>query len=110
MSRKKLQKPRRQLPVTVSPAQTNAPTQISTTTNATSEIPNVSSDAEALELRGQVQQLQADNAMLTAKLKEALAVQPAAVDPRELAKAQEQIQSLMKENDLLKADLSQDEK
>jgi tetratricopeptide (TPR) repeat protein len=85
----------------------NAPSQISTATNASPEISSAISDAEVLELRGQVQALQSDNAMLTAKLKEALAVQPAAADPQELAKAQAQIQSLMKENDLLKADLSQ---
>jgi Tfp pilus assembly protein PilF len=96
-----------QLPVTVASAQTNAPPQISTATNTTSEISNASSDAELADLRGQVQQLQADNTTLTAKLKEALAVQPAAVDPQELVKAQEQVQSLMKENDLLKADMAQ---
>ena len=42
-----------------------------------------------------------------AKLKEALAAQPATVDSRELAKAQEQIQSLMKENELLKTGRAQ---
>ena len=46
------------------------------------------SDAELAALRGQLQHLQADNTTLTAKLKEALAVQPAAIDSRELAKAQ----------------------
>ncbi|HEX3856415.1 MAG TPA: tetratricopeptide repeat protein [Verrucomicrobiae bacterium] len=98
-----------QFPAAVAPTNSmaNATSQISTATNAGSEISNVSSDAELAALRGQVQQLQSDNATLTAKLKEALAVEPAAVDPRELAKAQEQIQSLMKENDLLKADLAQ---
>ena len=90
-----------QLPAAVAPAPTNS------SANTPSQISNASSDAEVLELRGQVQALQSDNTMLTAKLKEALAAQPAAVDPRELAKAQEQIQSLMKENDLLKAGLSQ---
>jgi predicted Zn-dependent protease len=39
---------------------------------------------------------------LQAKLKEALSSQPAAVDSGELARAQEQIRQLMKENDLLK--------
>jgi tetratricopeptide (TPR) repeat protein len=54
-------------------------------------------------LRGQVQGLQSDNTTLQAKLKEALTVQPAAVDSGELAKAQAQIVSLMKQVDLLKA-------
>ncbi|MGA3163825.1 MAG: tetratricopeptide repeat protein [Verrucomicrobiota bacterium] len=58
-------------------------------------------------LRDQVKQLQADNGTLQAKLKEALAVQPAAVDPRELARIREQLRSLMKENDLLKMSLAQ---
>jgi len=43
---------------------------------------------------------------LEAKLKEALAAQPAAVDPRELAKAQEQVKDLQKENELLKFSLA----
>jgi tetratricopeptide (TPR) repeat protein len=64
-------------------------------------------DAEVAALRAQLQQLQADNTTLAAKLKEALSVQPATIDSRELAKAQRQIQSLMKENDLLKASLAQ---
>ncbi len=58
-------------------------------------------------LRDQIKQLQADNGTLQAKLKEALAVQPAAVDPREVARIREQLRSLMKENDLLKMSLAQ---
>ena len=96
-----------QLPATAASTPTNA---ISVTTNEAATVFTASasrSDAEVLYLRGRVQELQADNAALTAKLKEALAVQPASADPRELAKAQEQIQSLMKENDLLKANMAQ---
>jgi Tfp pilus assembly protein PilF len=64
--------------------------------------------ADDLEtLRGQLQELQADNTTLDAKLKEALAAQPSAIDSRELDSAREQIRSLMKENDLLKASLAQ---
>ncbi|HXI72571.1 MAG TPA: tetratricopeptide repeat protein [Verrucomicrobiae bacterium] len=59
------------------------------------------------DLRGQVQALQAANTTLQAKLKEALAAQPATADSRELAKAQEKISNLMKENDLLKVSLAQ---
>ena len=63
-------------------------------------------EARLKSLQAQVQGLQADNATLEARLKEALAAQPAMVDPRELARAQEQIRSLMKENDLLKVSLA----
>jgi len=57
------------------------------------------------DLQNTVARLQSDKTILEAKLKEALATQPAAVDPRELSKAQEQIQSLLKENELLKSTL-----
>jgi tetratricopeptide (TPR) repeat protein len=64
-------------------------------------------EARLKVLQAQVQNLQADNTTLESRLKEALATQPAMVDPRELARAQEQIRSLMKENDLLKVSLAQ---
>jgi Tfp pilus assembly protein PilF len=59
--------------------------------------------AEEQSLRDQLQAVQAENTTLQAKLKEALSSQPATVDAGELAKAQEQIRSLMKDNDLLKS-------
>jgi tetratricopeptide (TPR) repeat protein len=59
------------------------------------------------DLRGQVQALQAVNATLQAKLKEALAAQPTSADTRELAKAQAKINSLLKENELLKVSVTQ---
>ena len=58
-------------------------------------------------MRGQLAALEEVNRSLQAKLREALAAQPAAVDARELAKAQGKIQGLMKENELLKVGLSQ---
>ena len=66
------------------------------------------SDAEMQlsSLRTQLQGLQSDNAMLQAKLKEALSAQPATGDTQELAKAQAQVLSLMKENDLLRASVT----
>jgi Tfp pilus assembly protein PilF len=91
---------------------TNAPIQMTTTSNAIA--PTITAgNAADLEsqldaLRAQEQSLQADNTTLQAKLKEALAAQPAMIDSRELTKAQEQIQSLMKENDLLKANLAEE--
>lgn len=74
-----------------------------------------SSDDSALKqqlaaLQESVRQLQSEKTILEAKLKEALSTQPAAIDPRELAKAQERIQTLLKENELLKAGLEQEKK
>ena len=54
-------------------------------------------------LNAQLKSEQSENETLQAKLKEALAAQPAAIDARELTDAQEQIRQLMKENDLMKA-------
>ena len=59
--------------------------------------------SQVAALQEDVRRAQADKSTLEAKLKEALAAQPAALDPRELAKAQQQLQDLMKENELLKA-------
>jgi tetratricopeptide (TPR) repeat protein len=77
--------------------------------NAAPAQPAAPSDWEAQlgGLKDQVRQLQADKATLESKLKEALAVQPAALDPREMARAEEKIKSLTKENDLLKVTLDQ---
>ncbi len=61
--------------------------------------------AAVSELQNNVNRLQAEKAILEAKLREALATQPAAVDPRELSRAQDRIQSLLKENELLKSNL-----
>jgi len=55
----------------------------------------------------QIRQLTAEKTVLEAKLKEALSSQPAAMDPRELVKAEEKVKSLQKENDLLKVSLNQ---
>jgi Tfp pilus assembly protein PilF len=65
-------------------------------------------EAQLAALAEQARQLQADKAVLEAKLKEALSVQPAAMDPRDLARAEERIKVLQKENDLLKASLDQE--
>jgi Tfp pilus assembly protein PilF/predicted nucleic acid-binding Zn-ribbon protein len=54
-------------------------------------------------LQAQLQSAQFENQTLQAKLKEALAAQPAAVDADELTQARAQIRWLMKDNDLLKA-------
>jgi Flp pilus assembly protein TadD len=65
--------------------------------------PNAKLQTEVGELEGQLQTAQIENRTLQAKLKEALATQPAAVDATELAAAQQQLRDLMKQNELLKA-------
>ena len=57
--------------------------------------------AEASELSVQLQTARLENQNLQAKLKEALATQPAAVDASELAAAQSQLRELQKQNELL---------
>ena len=56
-------------------------------------------------LQDQNRQLAADKELLQARLKEALTAQPAAVDPRELARAEEKIRTLRKEVEVLRANL-----
>jgi tetratricopeptide (TPR) repeat protein len=63
--------------------------------------------ADDIALRAQIQSLGEAIKTYQAKLKEALAAQPAAVNSGELAEAQAQILSLMKTNDLLKASMAQ---
>ena len=60
-------------------------------------------------LQDEIALLNGKNALLEAKLKEALSVQPAAVDPRDLVKAEGRIKELEKEKDLLKASLEQEQ-
>lgn len=60
------------------------------------------------QLQGAWQRLramEADRVLLQARLREALSAQPANVDPRELARAEERAQELLKENEVLRADL-----
>ena len=65
-------------------------------------------DAQIQQLNQHIAQLQGEVATLNEKLKEALAVQPAGSDPRELAKAEERIKTLQKERDLLEVGLKQE--
>src|ERR1051326_9084442 len=60
-------------------------------------------------LQEQMRRLIAEKELLQAKLKEALSAQPAAVDPRELARAEETITSLQKEVEILKLNLKKAE-
>ena len=81
----------------------NKSVQAMTNTPAAPPPPAPETPTELDNLRTQLQVAQAANEIWQAKLKEALAVQPAAVDPRELEKAQEKIRSLMKQIDLANA-------
>ena len=60
------------------------------------------------KLQQEIKQLTDQNGLLEAKLKEALSVQPAPLDPHEFAKAEEQIRQLQKEKELLKVSLEQE--
>ncbi len=62
-------------------------------------------EAEVKALEERVRQLEADKMVLTARLHEALAGQPAAVDPREFAKAEDRIKVQQKEIEELRANL-----
>jgi tetratricopeptide (TPR) repeat protein len=67
----------------------------------------VSVSNQVAALQQEIERLAAQNTLLNAKLREALSVQPAAVDPRELSKAEQAIKDLQKERDLLKVTLDQ---
>jgi tetratricopeptide (TPR) repeat protein len=58
-------------------------------------------------LQGEIAKLAEQNAYLEARLREALKVQPASTDPRELNRAEERIRALQKERDLLAVTLEQ---
>ena len=87
----------------VAPAVKAAPVQPQTQAPPASDI-----QAQLNMLREQIGQLQSDNSLLQAKVREAFSAQPAAVDPRELTKATDKIKSVTKENELLKITLSQE--
>ncbi|MEO8426651.1 MAG: hypothetical protein ABI651_06010, partial [Verrucomicrobiota bacterium] len=70
---------------------------------STTRLPEAQPNDSRLDgLNQQVRSLEADKKLLEAKLREALSAQPAAIDPRELQKAEVKIRQVQKENDLLK--------
>ncbi len=80
-------------------------------TNQTGNIqpsPAVPPNESMKALQDELARLNQLNADLEAKLKEALSVRPAAIDPHELAKAQQQNQELQKEIELLKVTIEQE--
>jgi tetratricopeptide (TPR) repeat protein len=82
---------------------TNAPT---ATLPPTTALPMSAEFDRVRELQTEIERLKSDNKTLAAKLKEALSAQPAMVDPRDLAKAEERIRALLKENELIKAQVA----
>ncbi|GIX50108.1 MAG: hypothetical protein KatS3mg132_302 [Limisphaera sp.] len=93
---------------TVPPASTTPqPAAVAESVPAAWPAPDPALLREIEALRQEVAQLHADKALLEARLREALSVQPAGMDPRELAKAQARIRDLEKERDLLRAALEE---
>jgi tetratricopeptide (TPR) repeat protein len=80
------------------PAKPTPPPTVAPVPDAESHIKNLEDQLRAVE---------ADKALLQAKLKEALSAQPASVDPQELTRAQDAVKELQKKNDLLQASLDQ---
>ncbi|MBI3882266.1 MAG: tetratricopeptide repeat protein [Verrucomicrobia bacterium] len=99
--------------VAAMPKKTATPTDTAPATpSLTQPVPAGTKDAD---LRGLIESLQAEvkrleggRTTLEAKLREALSAQPAAMDPRKLAAAEEQIRLLQKENEILKVTLRQE--
>ncbi len=77
------------------------------TTAPAAATPAANPDDRVGQLNAEVNALRAERETLQAKLREALSVQPAATDPRELAKAERRLQELKGENDTLKNTLAQ---
>lgn len=85
-----------------------APTVNTLVEKATPAAAPAADEAKLKALAEDVQRLNAEKGVLEAKLREALSAQPATVDPRELAKSEEKIRGLQKENELLKLSLEQE--
>jgi tetratricopeptide (TPR) repeat protein len=65
-------------------------------------VPSTPEEARIAEGNEEIARLKSENAVLQSKLKEALAARPAALNPQELARAQEKILALEKEKELLR--------
>jgi tetratricopeptide (TPR) repeat protein len=90
------------------PAVVTPPTEAITSPTRTNTTLPSESASQLLAAQNEIKRLHDANSMLEAKLKEALSVQPAAIDPRELARAEERVRGLQKENELLKVSLAQE--
>ena len=90
----------------------STPPPVVTPRSATPTLPPPSAvelEQQMKPMQAELERLQAENRLLGAKLKEALSVQPASVDPREMMRAEERIRGLQKENELFKVQLAQKE-
>ncbi len=65
-------------------------------------------DGKIDSLNGEVRRLESEKANLEAKLREALAIKPADLDPKQLARAEERVAALQKEKDLMQVALQQE--
>ncbi|MDB6037810.1 MAG: Tetratricopeptide 2 repeat protein, partial [Verrucomicrobiales bacterium] len=65
-------------------------------------------DQQITNLTETIHRMEADRNTLNAKLQEALSAQPAASDPKELAKAEDRIKALEKEKELLRVSVEQE--
>lgn len=95
--------------VTAKNPEVTLPAEFQPKTTGTSPAPSKTAEADGqlASLQNEVRQLQTDKASLEAKLREALRLQPAAADPQALARAEQEIKSLKKDNALLNVALTQ---
>lgn len=100
---KPVARPTPPLPPGLEAASTAATATAEATTRASAE-----TQQQMTALQDSVRRLESEKQILESKLKEALATQPASIDPRELTKAQDRVQALLKENELLKTGLEQE--
>ena len=92
------------------PADTAAPTD-KTAVERPDKPPLGTEGQETMKIKAltdEVQRLGTEKTVLEAKLREALSAQPATIEPREVAKAEDKIRGLLKENELLKLSLDQE--
>ena len=92
-------------PVTAPPVTTPANVPVTPPPVAVVEAPANNADEVIRGLQAELSRVTADKSMLEAKLREALSARPAAADPQELGRSQEQVRELQKENELLKVSL-----
>lgn len=97
--------PKPVLPTTVTPSLPQVPSSAPATQPVAPVV-----DPALVRLREENQALRATAARLEAKLKEALSVQPNTTDPKELARAQDQLKELLVENQALKTTLQEEQK
>src|ERR1043165_2828597 len=98
-----------QLPPANPAAKLNATVETTPKPGATNATPGAPAE-QVQAMQEELNRVTSQNELLQAKLKEALSVQPSGSDPRELAKAEEQIRNLQKERDVLRVRLEEQAK